>query len=101
MTDLHVPGYTGSNPCSPSCGVIVDSGTSLLAVPPSAAGIVRALENIVKPDCSNLDALPSISMKLGDVQIFLPGSSYVMMVKQEASSNGSLWDHLSSQARET
>lgn len=68
----------GADPCSPSCGAIVDSGTSLIAVPPSARGLVDHLSHMIRRDCSNLHSLPSLRMKIGGHDIELPPAAYVM-----------------------
>jgi hypothetical protein len=78
MYDFHVPGIQSANPCSPSCGAIIDSGTSLIAAPPSAMPIVRQLSSMVKKDCSNLHELPMLRFRLGDQVLELPPKAYVM-----------------------
>lgn len=78
MTGVSVPGIDVANPCSPSCGAIIDSGTSLIAAPASAKPLIQALKDLIKPDCSNIDQLPVISMTLGGVAIELPPRAYVI-----------------------
>jgi len=78
MTSITVPGINVANPCNPSCGAIIDSGTSLIAVPPSAGDLVSALKAMIKPDCSNIDSLPVIHLTLGGVPIELPPRAYVI-----------------------
>lgn len=82
MTDFHVPGVSTANLCSPSCGVILDTGTSLIAVPPSMRETVSALQNMLNPDCSNIDSMPVLHFKLGGVALELPPRAYVMKVRQ-------------------
>mmetsp|Transcript_139154 Transcript_139154/g.242157 ORF Transcript_139154/g.242157 Transcript_139154/m.242157 type:complete len:450 (+) Transcript_139154:144-1493(+) len=82
MTEFHVPGVSTSNPCSPSCGVILDTGTSLIAVPPSLRGVVNALQERLNPDCSNIDSMPVLRFVLGGIPLELPPRAYVMKVHQ-------------------
>lgn len=82
MTSFSVPGLSAANPCVPSCGVIIDSGTSLLAVPPSLGETVSALKQMLNPDCSNLNAMPHLQITLDGVQVELPPRAYVMKVTQ-------------------
>jgi len=78
MTSVSVPGINVANPCSPSCGAIIDSGTSLIAAPPSASGLISALKDMIKPDCSNIDSLPVLHLNVGGVPIELPPRAYVI-----------------------
>jgi len=78
MTSVSAPGVNVANPCSPSCGAIIDSGTSLIAAPPSASPLIEALKSMVKPDCSNVDSLPVLYLTVGGVQIELPPRAYVI-----------------------
>jgi hypothetical protein len=66
------------DPCIPSCGAIIDSGTSLIAVPPSAVGLTDHLSHMIRRDCSNLHMLPSLRMNIGGHDIELPPAAYVM-----------------------
>lgn len=66
--------------CEPSCGAIVDTGTSLFAVPPDVyerAG--KALEDIGN-DCKKISQLPELKFRLGDHEYTLPPHSYVGQV---------------------
>jgi hypothetical protein len=78
MTHIGAAGVAVDNPCVPSCGAIIDSGTSLIAAPPSASGLINALKSMVKSDCSNIDALPVLHLTLGGVNIELPPRAYVI-----------------------
>eukprot|EP00427_Karlodinium_veneficum_P022085 CAMPEP_0169105490 /NCGR_PEP_ID=MMETSP1015-20121227/23824_1 /TAXON_ID=342587 /ORGANISM="Karlodinium micrum, Strain CCMP2283" /LENGTH=450 /DNA_ID=CAMNT_0009166853 /DNA_START=70 /DNA_END=1419 /DNA_ORIENTATION=+ len=78
MTSISVPGIQVANPCVPSCGAIIDSGTSLIAAPPSASELINALKSMVAADCSNIDSLPVLQLTLGGVSIELPPRAYVI-----------------------
>jgi len=78
MTSVSVPGLNVPNPCSPSCGAIIDSGTSLIAAPPSAHALIEGLKDMIKPDCSNVDSWPIFHLTVGGVPIELPPRAYVI-----------------------
>jgi hypothetical protein len=78
MTSISAAGVAVDNPCVPSCGAIIDSGTSLIAAPPSASGLINALKSMIKSDCSNIDSLPVIHLTLGGVHLELPPRAYVI-----------------------
>jgi len=78
MTSVSVPGVNVANPCNPSCGAIIDSGTSLIAAPSSASPLINALKDMIKPDCSNIDSLPVLHLTVGGVPIELPPRAYVI-----------------------
>jgi hypothetical protein len=92
MFDFHVPGIQAADPCVPSCGAIIDSGTSLIAAPPSALPIVKQLSSMVKKDCSNLHQLPVLRFRLGDQVVELPPKAYVM--KNQYLVNNNLMDNV-------
>jgi len=95
MTNVHIPGLMLPDPCVPSCGAIIDSGTSLIAVPSSASGLVRALQLMIHRDCSNLHALPVLKIRLGNVDVELPPKAYVIKVARPVSDrNSSLWSQM-------
>lgn len=64
--------------CNPSCGAVVDSGTSLISAPPSARPFVDSLKQLVRADCSNFAELPMIKFRLDNVEIQLPPQAYVL-----------------------
>jgi hypothetical protein len=94
LTGFRAQGLDIEDPCRPSCGAIVDSGSSLISVPRSAIHIVKALEAKVKSDCSNLQQLPVLEMQLGEALIELPPKAYVMQVQVEAPKNSTIYKKL-------
>lgn len=80
MTQLAAGGQEAFDACHPSCGAIVDSGTSLIAAPREAMEALTPVFNQIDPDCTNLDSLPDITFSLGDGQITLPPAIYVIRV---------------------
>jgi len=64
-----------------ACIAIIDSGTSLIGVPPIAVPMVMGLVKIIKQDCSNIDQLPNLVFNLGGHNFALPGSAYVIRFK--------------------
>jgi gastricsin len=93
MYDLTVSG-SYFNLCKPSCGAIVDSGTSLIAVPQQVLERLSPLLSNIKEDCSNLHSLPSLEFSLGGHRFFLPPKAYVQQVNDADRQNtsNSVWD---------
>lgn len=85
MTGLSADGVDGDL-CQPSCGAIIDSGTSLIAAPPSAAAFIEALSLKIPRDCSNLHTLPVLRLVLDGKTLELPPAAYVMQVREANSS---------------
>jgi len=83
MFDFNVPGISSSNPCVPSCGAIIDSGTSLIAAPPAAMPVIKHLSGMVKKDCTNLHQMPTLKFRLGAVMVELPPKAYIMKIKKK------------------
>lgn len=92
MTEFGAPGVAVANPCNPSCGAIVDSGTSLIAIPPAAAEMAAALEDMIAEDCSNIHSLPVLRLNLDGVIVDLPPQAYVMQVNGVTMKNTTIWD---------
>merc|ERR1711972_304761 len=63
------------------CEMVVDTGTSVLAGPPSAVNKVLAKIGKVAPDCSNVASLPSISISMGGKDFELDPDFYVIRAK--------------------
>jgi hypothetical protein len=78
MTDVRLAGVSFKDPCVPSCQAIIDSGTSLIAVPKSASGLISAISAKINKDCSNMHDLPMLELSLGGHQVRLPPSVYVI-----------------------
>jgi hypothetical protein len=66
--------------CEGGCGALLDTGTSLLGLPGSVISELVMLT--LEPDfnCSNMWDLPSIKLKLGGQEFFLPPDTYVSEV---------------------
>jgi hypothetical protein len=94
MTSFGIQGLAGENPCQPSCGAIVDSGTSLIAVPSSALQSIAPLTQMIKRDCSNLHVLPVLTLELDGHLVDLPPKAYVMQSKTRVYKNSSIWKAL-------
>lgn len=60
------------------CVAIIDSGTSLIGVPPHAVNMVLDIVNQVKYDCSNLDTLPELVFELDGQKFAMPGAAYTV-----------------------
>jgi hypothetical protein len=78
--DVDAPGCADP----PHCSAIVDSGTSLIALP--SVMIDDILKKIdahggVKSDCSNIDDLPTIHLSIGGTTVELPPQLYVAKLK--------------------
>jgi len=64
--------------CDPSCGAVIDTGTSLLTPPPEAVDqIQRAIEAKDIEDCSDLSKFPTLAFKLNGQDLSLPPQSYI------------------------
>jgi len=64
--------------CNPSCGGIIDTGTSLITPP---AAVVKSLQKKIESgsiaDCSDLSKFPDFEFMLGEHKLSLPASSYI------------------------
>jgi hypothetical protein len=61
-----------------SCVAIIDSGTSLIGVPPNAVIMIQTLIKRIKYDCSNLDELPDLLFVLDGKKFALPAHAYTV-----------------------
>jgi hypothetical protein len=87
-------GPGGWDPCDPSCGAIIDSGTSLIAASSEALSALGGLIANIKEDCSNLNELPDLVMDLDGHTFALPPSAYVLKVEHPVDNSTSIWDVL-------
>mmetsp|Transcript_26682 Transcript_26682/g.58831 ORF Transcript_26682/g.58831 Transcript_26682/m.58831 type:complete len:440 (+) Transcript_26682:128-1447(+) len=64
--------------CNPTCSAIIDSGTSLIAMPQSQLKKLEAQIGYVAEDCSNIDSLPTLTLNLGGNYFELPPRAYIV-----------------------
>ena len=74
---LAVPG------CEDKCTGIIDSGTSLIAMPTTMLNSLLNQIGDVAADCSNVHSLPTLTMTLGGVEFELPPQMYVAKMEVE------------------
>jgi hypothetical protein len=65
--------------CDPSCGAVVDSGTSMIALDGETFKKLKAHWDTLT-DCSQFHELPSLKFNLGGVEHVLPPEAYVAVV---------------------
>lgn len=70
------------------CAAIIDSGTSLLAVPSDMLEALSPVVGHIQEDCSNLDELPTLRFNLGDEVFSLPPRAYIMKINKTVSTSG-------------
>mmetsp|Transcript_29193 Transcript_29193/g.92006 ORF Transcript_29193/g.92006 Transcript_29193/m.92006 type:complete len:266 (+) Transcript_29193:1-798(+) len=63
--------------CTSGCSAIIDSGTSLLAVPSHIKNKLEAMMARVNSDCSNLQDFPDLVFDMGGHRFSLPPSAYI------------------------
>jgi hypothetical protein len=66
------------------CAVRSDTGTSVIAGPPSAVNALIAPIGNVSSDCSNVHTLPTVSFTLGGTTFDLGPEFYVLRATEEA-----------------
>jgi len=87
IRDVHIGNVAIG--CEEGCGAVLDSGTSLLAMPQDALDLVDAVVAGIGGGCSDPAALPDIRFTLGEERIpySLPSDAYVGEVIGEAPSS--------------
>eukprot|EP00966_Prymnesium_polylepis_P307863 7114557-Prymnesium_polylepis.1 len=68
---IAIPGCEGVG-----CQAIVDSGTSLMALPRSVLNTVLSMIGTIEKDCSNVDQLPNVRFSAGEHHFDLPPQLY-------------------------
>jgi len=66
--------------CADGCSALMDSGTSLLAVPSSIVSTFEKAVQGLNTDCTNLHELPDLVFELGGQKFYLPADAYVAEV---------------------
>jgi hypothetical protein len=66
--------------CADGCSALMDSGTSLLAVPSSIVSTFEKAVQTLQTDCTNLHELPDLVFELGGQKFYLPADAYVAEV---------------------
>jgi len=69
--------------CEGGCGALLDSGTSLLAIPGNVISELVMVTLDPGFNCSNMWDLPSIKLKLGGQEIFLPPDTFISEVADD------------------
>lgn len=88
------PGLAAWEPCNPSCGVIVDSGTSLIAASEQVIKSMQHALSQVKEDCSNVADMPDLQFDLDGQTFSVPPAAYIVQVDTPVIEIGSIWDLL-------
>mmetsp|Transcript_55422 Transcript_55422/g.171676 ORF Transcript_55422/g.171676 Transcript_55422/m.171676 type:complete len:480 (-) Transcript_55422:92-1531(-) len=96
---LSVPGAAEiAVGCQPSCGAIVDTGTSLMGVPTSVFNAIAGAINSggYATDCGDLSKFPDLVMSVGGHKLRFPPSSYIGTVFGSLKSESSEFMRLNS-----
>jgi len=84
-SDIKVAGEsTGACGWLLGCEMVVDTGTSVLAGPPSSVNKLLAKIGNVSEDCSNAAALPSITVSMGGKDFDLGPDFYVIRAQDDS-----------------
>jgi len=80
VDDAGQPNGTIHLGCSTGCSAIMDSGTSLLAVPGFVKSKLESIMSRANSDCSNLQDFPDLVFDMGGHTFSLPPDAYVAEV---------------------
>jgi len=72
--------------CEEGCGAVVDSGTSLLAMPEASVSAMEKILAAAGTGCSDLSLLPDLRFKLGGMHFSLPADAFVGNVEGQPAS---------------
>lgn len=72
--------------CEEGCGAVVDSGTSLLALPEASCNTMEEKLEAFKDSCSDLTVIPDLRFKLAGQQFSLPADAFMGNVVGEVAS---------------
>mmetsp|Transcript_71553 Transcript_71553/g.202996 ORF Transcript_71553/g.202996 Transcript_71553/m.202996 type:complete len:692 (+) Transcript_71553:131-2206(+) len=72
--------------CSEGCRAVVDTGTSLLAVPSNVIAMLEELLSHMDVNCSSLAKLPELAFELGGESFSLPADAFVAQALDSAPS---------------
>lgn len=75
--------------CQPSCGAVIDTGTSLLSPPKEVIQqISKLLDEGHITDCSDMKKFPTLTFSLGDKEFSLPPEAYIGEVDEDEATPG-------------
>jgi cathepsin D len=83
VKDIKIGSATGNCPSFIGCEMVVDTGTSILAGPPTGVNKLIAQIGNVSSDCSNVASLPTITFEIGGKDFDLGPDFYVIKAAAE------------------
>jgi len=81
--------------CGTGCEAVLDTGTSLIAVPSSVYREALNRLNQLDADCNNMAQMPNLVFGLGEHTFSLPPQSYIGVIRGGAPEDPSGWLHTS------